>query len=116
MILDAILQRILNASPRSLVGWLFALLFLTGIAGSLVVPFFMTMMDRTKKAQEKARRMIPAQAQARINDLSRRVMEAHDRETHLRKENHELRRLVAAETNFGRNHRADVHAVLKSNT
>jgi len=108
MIVDAILHQVLSLPALTLFRGMLVVAFLVGIAGSIIVPVFFQLLDNTKKAKARRKQQLPREAQATIDRLSRRVLEAHDRETALRKENHELRRLVAAETNFGRNHRADV--------
>lgn len=112
MLQDAILQKILNLTPEQIFRSLLLVLFAVGMLSSLIAPFFFHLVENTKAAKKRAKQAVPAQAQARINDLSRRLLEAHERETVLGKENHELRRLVRAEASFGRNHRADIHATI----
>lgn len=113
MLLNAILSRVLMIPPVTILGWLLLLVFITGMAGSLAVPLVVQLLDSTKAARARQRSAVPRQAQERIAILSRRVLEAHDRETTLRKENSELRRLLAAGTNFSRSHIAEAQTFLK---
>ena len=110
---ELLFQRVYHLQPAQIFVGILITCAAVGFASSIIVPLFFQLLDNTKRARARQRRMMPAQAQAHIDRLSRRLLEAHDRETLLRKENHELRRLVAAEANFGRNHRADVQATLK---
>jgi CRP-like cAMP-binding protein len=83
-----------------------------GIAASLAAPIFAELLDNTPQAKARKRAMMPAQARQMIDSLSRRLLESQDRETELRRENAQMRRLLNAEASFGRNHRADIQATL----
>jgi hypothetical protein len=112
IIIDAILHQVLTCNPYFLARWCFFLVMAVGIAASFLGPYFFELLEHTPAAKARRKAAIPSQTRAQIDSLSRRLLEAHDREKVLRKENHELRRLVAVETNFGRNHRADVQATI----
>jgi type II secretory pathway pseudopilin PulG len=113
MILDAILHQVLLCNPYVILRDVLIVVALVGFVASFIGPSFGQIFEHTKKAKAKLRAMVPREAQAKIDSLSRRLLEAHDRETVLRKENHELRRLVSAEANWGRNHRADIHTTIR---
>lgn len=82
--------------------WLALLCFLIGVAGSLVVPLFLHLMDNTKKARARRAAAVPEQAQREIDRLHRLLNEARSRNTELAKENQTFRRLGRERIQFDR--------------
>lgn len=112
MLVDAILQKIYHLPPEVILRDFLVVCAIVGVAASFAPSLLFHFLEHTPKARARNKREMNAELLRKYDEAGRRLHEAHDRETLLRKENHELRRLIAAETNWGRNHRADVQATI----
>lgn len=94
-------------------GWAWLAVFGFAYAVLVMVGFALILraLDNTRQAKERRAREVPAEARARIGELSALVLDGQKRERALTAENARLRGLVDEESNHGRNWRARVHAV-----
>ncbi len=113
MILNAILGKVLNSDPLTILAGILAMAAFVGLASSLLVPLFFTLMDNRPKVKAQRKKDLNAALQDRYEKTCMALVEMGDKLEAVEKENVELRRLNAERLQFDRYHDSRTKAAMK---
>ena len=103
MIQDAILQKLLNMAMTDILWALCITFFSVGVAGSLVVPLFITILENTKRAKALRKKELNAELQRKYEQVCAELRDVRQEYDSIAAENIQMAALLREEQSHNKN-------------